>query len=167
MRHVVSIFLLLIAHLAIIHGQEIASFSVSVSDDTVLLGNYFEIRYESNNLDGQMDLPEFAGCVVVSGPNQMRNMSIVNGEQHSTQVISYLLKPMKSGTLSLPPAYLVTEEKTWEIGPRDIVILPNPEDIRTDSRLPDHQGSLNLFDDWGLQKNRSPKQKKKLKETKI
>ena len=162
----VIIYLLVILTGQII-GQEISSFEIEISDDTVLIGNYFEIKYEALNLNGEFDLPDFDHFEIVSGPNQGRNISITNGEQTSIQTISFLLKPSVIGVASLPPAYFVAKEKTWEVGPRDITVLSNPEGIVTDSRLSSDSQSFNFFEQWNQQNTPRFKRKKKLKETKI
>ena len=162
MRTLIFISSLLLTY--VLSGQQETSFSLHISDDTVLIGNYFEIKFEAKNLEGEFDLPSFEGLDIVSGPNQSQNMSFNNGEKNSSRSISFLLKPRSVDVISLPPAYFVTSDKTWESHPRDITIMPNPEGIVTDSRI---RSQSNIFGDWGFKQRPPAKKKKKLKETKI
>ena len=148
----------------------VAANLASLGVDTTLIsicgndGNYFEIKFEAKNLEGEFDLPSFEGFDIVSGPNQTQNMSFNNGEKNSSRSISFLLKPKTVDVLSIPPAFFVSTERTWESSPRDITILPNPEGIVTDSRI---RSNSNIFDGWGFERRPPVKKKKKLKETKI
>ena len=150
-----------------INGQAEASFQLFVSDDTILMGNYFEIKFEATNLNGDFELPSFDGFQIMSGPNRSHNMSIQNGRQTSSTSITLLLKPESVDIHSIPPTYFVTSDKTWETSPRDIHVLPNPDEIITDSRLESQINSFNFFDPWNSRKREPAKKKKKLKETKI
>ena len=150
-----------------VSGQA-AEFHLSISDDTVLLGNYFEIEYRAENLEGEFDLPDFENFVIVSGPNHSTSMSIANGQQQSSSSVSFLLKPKDVDVLSLPPAYFNTKDKTWEVGPRDIMVLPNPDGIITESRIDRHTDGFDFFGNWSRSRQiPKKKKKKKLKETKI
>ncbi len=142
------------------------TFELLLSDDTILIGNHFEIKYEAINLNGEFDLPDFEGFEVVSGPNQSSNFSINNGDQSSSVSLSFLLKPTNVTILSIGPAFFVTTDKTWEVGPRDVTVLPNPEGIVTESRIKSGV-DLNFFEKWGQHRLKPRKKKKKLKETKI
>ncbi len=156
-----------IAGVLSLYGQDDASFKLYVSDDTILIGNYFEIKYEATNLQGEFDIPEFEDFAIVSGPNQSRNMSFTNGQSQSSSSISFLLKPKSVDVLSLPPAYFVTPDQTFEAGPRDISVLPNPDGVVTESRLDRGKDEFNFFHRWGDHPKTTKKRKKKLKETKI
>ena len=151
-----------------IWAQNEPSFALAVSDDSILMGNYFEIKYEANNLQGEFELPEFNEFEIVSGPNHSSSMSIINGQQSSSNSISLLLKPKSIENLTLPPAYFVTQDSVWEVNPRDITVLPNPDGIVTESRLSVERNTFNIFDNWGSTNPKErKKKKKKLKETKI
>jgi hypothetical protein len=55
-------------------------FKVEVSSDTILLGNYFELKYTIENTQGDFNPPEFAGLKLVAGPNHASSYSIMNGK---------------------------------------------------------------------------------------
>ncbi len=161
----VMLFLMLGAQ---IWAQDEPSFALAVSDDTILMGNYFEIKYEAINLQGEFELPEFKEFEIVSGPNHSSSMSIINGQHSNSNSISLLLKPKSIADLSLPPAYFVTQDSAWEVSPHDIIVLPNPEGIVTESRLSVERNTFHFFDNWGRTNPKDrKKKKKKLKETKI
>ena len=110
------------------HAQ---SFSIDVSSDSLLVGNYIKVSFISENSDGQFEAPQFEGMQVLGGPNMSSSISIVNGNKSSTISYSYLLQPIDVGSYTIPPAYLVQEDNTLETTPTIINVYPNPQGIIT------------------------------------
>ncbi len=139
------------------------SLTLEVSTDTILLGNYLEIKYTAVNVDGKIEPPTFENFDVVGGPTYSTSMSIINGVTTKRSSYSYFIQPKNVGLLHLEPAYLHTEEIELETSPHDIVCLPNPEGIIGESRISE-DNQAPRFDRFPLQREVP---KKKLKVTKI
>lgn len=107
------------------------SFSHTLSSDSILIGNWVELTYTLENLEGKFEAPTFTNLEIISGPNTSSSIQIINGDQSSTIRYSYLLKPTELGQLIIPPAYVVTDESSIEVAPLEIEVYPNPENIIT------------------------------------
>ncbi|MDA8693279.1 BatD family protein [Saprospiraceae bacterium] len=105
------------------------TFEVSVSTDSVLIGNYIELKFEAQNLDGEFEAPTLDGFVIVSGPNQSSSVQVINSSTTTKRSWSFYIEPAEQGQIIIPPAYFVTEDKTYETDPKEINIYPNPEGI--------------------------------------
>jgi len=105
-------------------------FTVSVSSDTVLLGNYFEVKFTiENSTASGFDAPDLHEFNVIGGPNTSSSMSITNGEVSQSASYTYYLEPGDIGVYTIKPAYLTTGEVALETPPIDIIVIPNPEGI--------------------------------------
>jgi len=105
------------------------TFDVSVSTDSVLIGNYIELKFEVQNLEGEFEAPPLEGFVIVNGPNHSSSVQVINSSTTSKRSWSYYIEPNEQGQIVIPPAYFVTEDKTYETDPIEINIYPNPEGI--------------------------------------
>ncbi len=105
------------------------SFDVSVSSDSVLIGNYIELKFTAENIDGQFEPPPLEDFIIVSGPNQSSSVQMINSTTRSMRAWTYYVEPRIEGEIIIPPAYLVNEEKTYETDIVAINIYPNPEGI--------------------------------------
>lgn len=112
----------------LVSGQD---FQATVSSDSVLLGNYIEVSFIAENMDGEFEAPEFEDMKIVSGPNTSSSIQIINGDRSSKITYSYYVEPMEVGTYSIPPAYYVDGDETRETLPITINVYPNPENIMT------------------------------------
>ena len=111
-------------------GAQSAKFSVSVSSDTILLGNYFELKFTVENAPSNgFEAPDLHEFNLVGGPNTSSSMSIVNGQVSQSATYTYYLEPMDIGVYTIKPAYLTSEEIALETPPIDIIVVPNPEGI--------------------------------------
>ena len=88
-------------------------FTVEVSNDTLLLGNYFELKYTIENTSGNhFDPPKLEKFHVIGGPNTSTSMSIVNGEMSQSSSYAYYIEPDEIGSYTIPPAYLQVGSST-------------------------------------------------------
>lgn len=147
----------------------VQSFEIQVSTDTILLGNFFEVRFLVQNAKGSFDPPAFEDFEVVGGPNQSSSMSIVNGVSSQSSSYSYFLKPKSTGVLSIEPSYWEAQDTTMETQPFDIICLPNPDGIVEESRISNQDQAFEFgrFPFFGDTPAPAPQKKKKLKVTKI
>ncbi len=105
-------------------------FTVAVSSDTILLGNYFELKFTvENSTSTGFEAPDLHEFNVIGGPNTASSMSIINGEVSQTASFTYYLEPTDIGVYTIKPAYLTTGEDALETPPIDIIVIPNPDGI--------------------------------------
>jgi hypothetical protein len=107
-------------------------FTVQVSTDSILMGNYFEVKFTLENANGQnFEAPDFNDHFkVVSGPNHSTSMSIVNGNMTQSMTITYYLEPKDVGAFYILPASVQAGDKTLETSPMEVLVVPNPDGIR-------------------------------------
>jgi len=108
---------------------QVQEFSVELSSDSVLLGNYIEVSFVSLNIDGDFTPPEFSGMRIVGGPNQSSSMSSINGDVKKQMTYSYYVEPIDVGEYFIAPAILESKSKVWETKPIKIYVKDNPEGI--------------------------------------
>jgi len=105
-------------------------FTVSVSSDTILLGNYFELKYTIENAPPSgFEAPDLYQFRVISGPNTSSSVSIINGEVSQSASYTYYLEPEEIGVYTIKPAYLTSGDIALETPPIDLIVVPNPEGI--------------------------------------
>ena len=168
MKNFLTAFLLVSVPLVLLaQDDQVQAFEVHVSTDTILYGNYLEVRFTAHNISGKFESPKFEDFNVIGGPNQSTNMSIVNGVASQSASYSYFIEPKNTGLMIIEPAFFVNnKEENHETPPIEIICLPNPDGISKESRIEkgNHRLSLNTFPFLRESPERS---KKKLKVTKI
>ena len=111
-------------------AQQEASFRIEVSSDSVLLGNYFEVKFILESASGnQFEPPAFDGFSLVGGPNQSSNFSMVNGKISQSMAYSYYLEPQDIGNYYIEAAYVKVGEETLETTPKMILVVANPDEV--------------------------------------
>ncbi len=108
-----------------------AKFTVTVSADSILMGNYFEVKFSLENAGGKdFEAPDFGEHFkVVSGPTHSTSMSIVNGELTQSATITYYLEPKDPGVFYILPASINTGDTILETDPLEVMVVPNPDGI--------------------------------------
>ncbi len=138
------------------------SFSVSVSRDTILLGNGLKVEFTVKNIDGDFEGPTFKDFEVLTGPNTTSSMYNINGETSSTTIYSYYIKPKKEGEFFIENGYLTLgkdNNDNMETSPMKIVVLPNPQGILEEEEQ-DMGLSNNFF--FSFPNTQEPKEERKL-----
>ena len=165
MKWVVMLLVISMTTLGAQESEE-SSFEVLISSDSILDGNYFEVRFTAHNLQGRFVAPDWDELQVVGGPNQSSSMQMVNGNTSQKTSITFFLRAPGVGNWTIPPAYWESQDQTWETSPVDIICLPNPEGIEAPSMIEQQDvGTMPFSSFFDVQK--PPRKKKKLKETKI
>lgn len=128
MKSIVSVLIIAFG-CVIAHAQDV-KLSIEMSSDTLLIGNYFELKYEIENASAsEFEAPNLNGIGIVNGPNTSTRMSFVNGKMSQSASFTYYIEPQEIGSFTIPPAFLVLEDNTMETPPIDIIVLPNPDGI--------------------------------------
>lgn len=168
MKNFLTAFLLVSVPLGLLaQDDQVQAFEVQVSTDTILYGNYLEVRFTAQNITGKFEAPKFEDFNVASGPNQSTNMTIVNGVASQSASYSYFIEPKNTGLVIIEPAYYVKDnQESHETPPIEIICLPNPDGISKESRIEKgNRLGLNTFP--FLRESPASQSKKKLKVTKI
>ena len=126
-------------------AQNDAKFTVEVSSDSVLLGNYFEVTFSLENAKGSdFEAPSFGDFRVISGPNYASNLSMINGEVSQSVSYKFHLEPKDIGNFYLDPASIRVGDDVLETEPVEILVVPNPDGIIEQPR-----NGLQFQFDWG------------------
>lgn len=140
--------LLLLLFSGAVIAQKAPKFTVAVSTDSILLGNYFQVKFTLENASGEnFQPPTFEGFQVISGPNLSSSVSIVNGEVSQFAAYSFYLQPNDIGNYYIQPASIQAGENVLETIPLPVMVVPNPdgkiqkpemtEKFNFDLRMPD------------------------------
>lgn len=123
-----SFTLLFLLFFGIILAQKAPKFTVEVSTDSILLGNYFQIKFTLENASGEnFQPPVFEGFQIVSGPNTSSSISIVNGEVSQMSAYSFYLQPNDIGNYYIQAASIQAGENVLETKPLQVMVVPNPD----------------------------------------
>lgn len=111
-------------------AQEAASFSISLSSDSVLLGNYLKVSFILENADGSnFQAPDFEGFSVMSGPNTSSSFSMINGQVKRSVSYTYYLEPNDVGNYFIQAGSIEVGNEIMETRPAQVIVIPNPEGI--------------------------------------
>ena len=131
---------------AMLFAQEAARFSVEVSNDSILIGNYFEVKFTLENARGSnFQAPEFEDFMIVGGPNMASSMHMMNGEVSQTVTYSFYLQPKEVGNYYIYPASIAVGEEVLESDPVELMVVPNPDGIKQE--IPSSGGFQFRWDD--------------------
>lgn len=123
-----TVSLLMLATIAF--SQKEAKLTVKISNDSILLGNYIEVKFTIENVAvKKFEAPDFTGFNIVSGPNQSSSMMISNGEVTQSVAYSYYLEPVDVGNYFIQPAFVETDETVLESIPMEVLVVDNPDGI--------------------------------------
>ena len=146
MKKLTLISALLLLSVVLLHAQDEAKFKMALRSDTILMGNFFEVKFSLENASGSnFSPPSFEGFDVVGGPNQSSSLSIVNGVTSQRMGFSYYLQPREVGNFYIEAASIDANGVVLETQPTEIIVLPNPDEEKADYSLREQQ----RFDFWG------------------
>ncbi len=156
----IALFFLIIAAQANISAQ--SELSVEISNDSILIGNNFAIRFKMENINGDFQAPKFEDMEVLSGPNVSSSFSSINGAVSNSKTFSYILRPLKEGQFTIDPGFVDHEGKELFTDPQVIFVHPNPENIQQDNTFKD--GNSFFFSvPFDMPAMPKPKEKKKVR----
>lgn len=131
MKSSISLLLFLLGICLSVQAQDDTRFTVEVSTDSILFGNYFKVTFTLENAKGgEFSAPDFSEFHVVSGPNRASSMSIINGEVTQSISYSYYLEPKDIGNFYIAPAGIDLGDRILETQAVEILVVPNPEGIK-------------------------------------
>ena len=128
MKRLVLIGVILVFGGVIAQAEEV-TFKVEVSTDTVLMDNYFEVKFTIENARPGFSPPTFSDFDVVGGPNQSSSFSMINGKVTQSATYTYYLQPRMEGVFYIDAAAIEVDGDFIETPPVEVVVLPNPDGI--------------------------------------
>jgi hypothetical protein len=99
-------------------------FTAQASTNDMGKTDYVEIQFVIENAKqiGNVQPPDFPDFTIVQGPNQSTGMSIVNGAMTQYKGISFVLQPIKAGSLVIKPATAMVDGQLLHTGPLRITV---------------------------------------------
>jgi BatD DUF11 like domain len=138
-------------------------FSTIVNEKEVSKDDYVEVEYVVENAKSveQLTAPAFNGFSIVSGPNQQNGMSVINGVMSKYEGLSFVLKPNKPGTITIPGANAIVDGK--HLISKSVTILvtnapssqSNPNNINPFFGLPLPEEAPEVTEEYLLRKGES------------
>lgn len=180
MKNRILVFVISLFFAGTMLAQGEARFTIEISTDSILLGNYFEVKFTLENAKGDhFEPPTFSEFLLRGGPNTASSMSIVNGEVSQSITYSYYLEPKDIGNFWVEPASIVVGDDVLETLPVEVVVFPNPDGVK--QNIPQKQHFEFRMDDFSFpmpkievpdgeqapQEKKEEKKKKKRKTYKI
>jgi uncharacterized protein (DUF58 family) len=161
MTRIYLIFLGMIISSALL-AQDV-QFKAEVSSDSILMGNYLEVRFTIENAAGDFEAPEFEDFELLFGPNTSSSFSMVNGKVSQKASYTYAIRPLREGILYIDPAVFTSGEEVLETDPIEIEVYPNPAGIEDNKTFGNAEESPFFFEQPkpGKKKEKKSKYKKR------
>lgn len=124
------IVLLAIISLGTVQAQN-ATFSVTVSNDSILAGNQLVVTFSLENAQGEdFYFPDFNnGLRKVGGPNVSSQMSFINGQSSQSVSYTFYVQADEVGDFYVEPASVKVNGNYLETAPLLVRVHPNPDGI--------------------------------------
>ena len=145
------------------YSQDV-DFKVEISTDSILMGNFMEVRFTIENGAGEFEEPSFDGFDIISGPNTSSTFNMINGNVTQKASYSFVIMPLKEGLLYIDPASFKTGKNTLETEPISIMVYPNPAGIK-DHKL--FQKGFDNFDNFFFKSDKPDKPMNPVKKKKF
>ena len=124
MRHKIKYILILFTLMSMsLYAQE-PELVVSVSKNKLGLNQRLRVQFTVNKQGADnFKIPNLTNFQIVGGPSQSISQSWINGKASFSQKYTYILKPLKKGEFSIPPASIKLNGKTITSKPIKIIVL--------------------------------------------
>ncbi len=109
-RRLIIALLPLLLQAGYMHAQ---NFKASASQNTVGVGQQFQVNYSIDAQAGGFRAPSFSGFDVYSGPNESSSIQFINGSVSQTLSISFILAAKQEGTFTIDGASIESGGKTF------------------------------------------------------
>jgi hypothetical protein len=98
-------------------------FSITLSTDSVGVGETFTVTFEAINLNGSFTPCDFEGFEIVGGPMSSSSFSMINGVTESKMTYTYYLVGQKKGRFELKEAKIKVGDEVVTTAPVKITVL--------------------------------------------
>lgn len=127
MKQILTMFLISLPFLIFAQDPKL---EVTVSRDTVLMGNQVKITFTAYNADGEFVEPKLNGLKVSNGPFTSSSYTFSNGQSSRQISYTYYLTPAREGVVTVGKASIKSGDKeltTYEI---TLFAKDNPDNIK-------------------------------------
>ena len=127
MKQILTVFLISLPFLIFAQDPKL---EVTVSRDTVLMGNQVKITFTAYNADGEFVEPKLNGLRVSNGPFTSSSYTFSNGQSSRQISYTYYLTPAREGVVTVGKASIKSGDKeltTYEI---TLFAKDNPDNIK-------------------------------------
>ena len=151
MKKLIMVGMLALLNFSLQAQENSPKFTVSISMDSILLGNYFEVKYTLENGSGDNFIaPDFENFTIVGGPNTSTSMSFMNGQMTQSVSYAYYLEPKDIGHFYIQPASIEASGQVLETIPMEVMVVPNPDGIRQTPQQRNNPGNSFFEDFWNM-----------------
>jgi hypothetical protein len=92
-----------------------------------------KVEFCLNNLDGEdFTAPAFAEWRLLGGPSTSTQMNMMNGRIDRRTCYAYYLDTETPGYFRIEPASVIVDGEWLLTEPQEVIVLPNPTEIRQD-----------------------------------
>ena len=96
---------------------------VEVEPSAVRTEEMFEVKFIIENASvSNFTAPDFSGFNVMSGPNRMNSMTVINGDMKHSEVVSYTLMAKNPGSFTIGSAVIKSGNKNYSTNPVKIEV---------------------------------------------
>jgi len=103
-----------------------ATLTVSISSDTIGMEDAVKVTYKLSGAQARIEILPWEGLQQVAGPNVSSSYSFVNGVSSQEYSESYILVPTEEGSIYIPSASVVIDDKAIETEPLELFVMPIP-----------------------------------------
>ncbi|MCG8327823.1 MAG: BatD family protein [Chitinophagales bacterium] len=130
MKYILNLSIIYLFSVASLTAQESPVFTVTISSDSILMGNMIKVAFTLENGDGNdFQAPGFGEFDVVSGPNISNSFSMINGDVKQSIAYTYYIQPRDIGNYYIEPASIAVGGEVLETIPYEVIVVPNPDGI--------------------------------------
>ncbi len=120
-------------------------FTATVNNNTVTLGDQFQVTFTLNSTGGKnFQPPSFKGFTVLAGPSRSMSTQIINGQITSTMSFIYILLADAEGTFTIEPAKITVEGTTLVSNSITIKVIKGDEKQQQQSQSSGQGGEKTL-----------------------
>lgn len=120
-KHILATFIAVFAFF-FAKAQEV-NFYASVDKNPVAAGQTLSYKVTLENARGNIVAPDLDKLNVVFGPSTSSNFRIINGKQTSSLVLSYTMRPARTGTFTIGPAAVSVNGKRLTTDPIEVKVV--------------------------------------------
>ncbi|WP_303686770.1 BatD family protein, partial [Nonlabens dokdonensis] len=116
MKHLLYILFLLIGSSSLAQ----VSFTAKTSRDRIAVNERLRIEFKMNVDGDNFTPPNFVGFQVVAGPSQAVSQNWINGKSSMSKSYTYILKPTKTGKVTIAQAVMTYDGNEYKTIPQVI-----------------------------------------------
>lgn len=140
-RIICTIFLFLAAILWVQYSVAQVKFSVVCPNKKIGKDDQLQIQFKVEGASSVDNItpPDLKDFNIVSGPNQQRSMTSINGKVSQSVAIGFSLQPISTGKFTIGPATAVADGNKYQTSPVTITVVPgsiSPQNNTTQNASP-------------------------------